>query len=241
MTKTFPRGFIERTNEEYAAWCKTFYNPSALDHRGMPGLHGLWAWQEQERRKVKEWQPIETAPKDNKRPLYLARIDAQGKILELAHDAIWEYWQESWEMPHINGYAWESVGGIEEPTHWAYQDEGPPPPETAGAPDGEPVPSKKVEDWRDWRGTILPTFKDPTEHWVRSNIYVATQLREYGDVHIFHKEVATWTDDQCQEAEAWATAMKLYRFTQSVRPPRPPIHLLAHPRMRSVHWDDQEG
>lgn len=42
--------FIKKTNEEYAAWCKTYYNPEALDERGMQSLHGLWAWQEQERR-----------------------------------------------------------------------------------------------------------------------------------------------------------------------------------------------
>lgn len=43
--------FIRRTNEDYVAWCATFYSPDALDERGMPSLHGLWAWQEQERRK----------------------------------------------------------------------------------------------------------------------------------------------------------------------------------------------
>lgn len=42
--------FIERTNTDYAAWCRTYYEPGALDERGMQSLHGLWAWQEQERR-----------------------------------------------------------------------------------------------------------------------------------------------------------------------------------------------
>lgn len=69
------------------------------------------------------WQPIESAPKDNKRLLYLARFDGQGKLVELDFDGIWEYWSESWELPHINGYSWMSASGIEEPTHWAYQDE----------------------------------------------------------------------------------------------------------------------
>jgi len=51
------RGFFERTTADYAAWCKTYYLPDALDQRGtmtlhgpMMSLHGLWAWQEQERR-----------------------------------------------------------------------------------------------------------------------------------------------------------------------------------------------
>ena len=66
------------------------------------------------------WQPIETAPHDNKHPLYLARFDEQGDLMELDFDGVWEYWEESWEMSHINGYDWCSANGIEEPTHWAY-------------------------------------------------------------------------------------------------------------------------
>ncbi|WP_316886327.1 hypothetical protein [Ralstonia thomasii] len=72
---------------------------------------------------VQGWRPIETAPKDNTRQLYLARFDAAGKLQEIDFDGSWEYWQESWELPHINGYYWCSAHGIEDPTHWAYQDE----------------------------------------------------------------------------------------------------------------------
>ena len=50
--------FIVRTNEQYAAWCKTYYRPEALNERGMVSLHGLWAWQEQERRHAKEIEKI---------------------------------------------------------------------------------------------------------------------------------------------------------------------------------------
>jgi hypothetical protein len=71
------------------------------------------------------WQPIETAPRDNKRSLYLARF-VDGELQELDFAGSWEYWQESWELAHINGYDWCSANGIEEPTHWAYED-GPPP------------------------------------------------------------------------------------------------------------------
>ena len=42
--------FIPRTNSDYADWCSTFYQNYELDDRGMASLHGLWAWQEQERR-----------------------------------------------------------------------------------------------------------------------------------------------------------------------------------------------
>ncbi|ANN71517.1 hypothetical protein [Bordetella bronchialis] len=81
------------------------------------------------------WRDIETAPKNNKRPLYLARFDAEGRLVELDFDGSWEYWEESWEMQHINGYTWVSNNGIEDPTHWAYQDE--PIPTTAPAAQGD--------------------------------------------------------------------------------------------------------
>jgi len=70
-----------------------------------------------------KWQPIETAPQDNKRLLYLARFSDTGQLMELDYDGIWDFWQESWEMPDICGWCWMSAKGIEEPTHWAYQDE----------------------------------------------------------------------------------------------------------------------
>ena len=44
--------FIRKTNDDYVAWCKTYYQADSLDERGMMSLHGLWAWQEQERRKA---------------------------------------------------------------------------------------------------------------------------------------------------------------------------------------------
>ena len=44
--------FIRKTNEDYSAWCGSYYDAAVLDERGMMSLHGLWAWQEQERRKV---------------------------------------------------------------------------------------------------------------------------------------------------------------------------------------------
>ena len=69
------------------------------------------------------WQSIGTAPKDNTRLLYLARFDDEGALIELDYDGIWEYWSESYEMPHINGWTWMSANGIEEPTHWCYQEE----------------------------------------------------------------------------------------------------------------------
>lgn len=81
------------------------------------------------------WRPIETAPKDNKRPLYLARFNAAGELVSLDFNGGWEYWDEGWELAHINGWDWVSASGIEEPTHWAYQDEPlPPAPEIAQAP-----------------------------------------------------------------------------------------------------------
>ena len=68
------------------------------------------------------WHPIETAPKDNKHPLYLAQFNIDtGELIELDWDAAWEAESESWEMPQVY-YTWCSANGrVEEPTHWAYQ------------------------------------------------------------------------------------------------------------------------
>ena len=66
------------------------------------------------------WKPIGTAPRDNARLLYFARFGKDGKLYELDFDGIWAGENESWEIPH---YFWGSYNGIENPTHWAYQDE----------------------------------------------------------------------------------------------------------------------
>lgn len=41
--------FIQKTNKEYNAWAETKYTPEFLAEG--TNLYGLWAWQEQERRK----------------------------------------------------------------------------------------------------------------------------------------------------------------------------------------------
>lgn len=74
-----------------------------------------------------QWQPIETAPHDNKRPLYLARFNEAGELVELDFDGAWEHLDEGPELSHINYWTWCSRSGLEEPTHWAFQDEGAPP------------------------------------------------------------------------------------------------------------------
>ena len=91
-------------------------------------ISNYWrTWQEVQQRSVQRWQSIDTAPTDNERLLVLARFNSDGELRELDWDGIWEYWEESWEMPHVNGYTWTSMNGIEEPTHWAYQDRPLPP------------------------------------------------------------------------------------------------------------------
>lgn len=70
-----------------------------------------------------KWHPIETAPKDNKRPLWLAEFNEDGSLRELDWDGAWEIEQESWEMPEYY-YVWCSANGrVEEPTHWAYMED----------------------------------------------------------------------------------------------------------------------
>ena len=85
------------------------------------------------------WRPIETAPKDNARPLYLARFNPDtGELQGIDWDGSWEAESEGWEMPQIY-YVWKSAHAtVDEPTHWAYQDE-PIPPTSSAVPAGEAV------------------------------------------------------------------------------------------------------
>lgn len=74
-------------------------------------------------RAVPEWQPIETAPKDNKIPLFLARFNEDGTLQSFDYDGIWDSDYESWEIPQVY-YFWASANGnVEEPTHWMSQPE----------------------------------------------------------------------------------------------------------------------
>jgi len=70
---------------------------------------------------LSDWQPIETAPKDNKVPLLLACFNDDGSMQSFDTNGSWESDRESWEMPQVY-YYWESDNGnVEEPTHWMYQ------------------------------------------------------------------------------------------------------------------------
>lgn len=70
------------------------------------------------------WQPIETAPKNNKRPLLIARFNGDGTIQSFDYNGIWLSESESWEIPQVYWY-WASANGyVEEPTHWMYEPEG---------------------------------------------------------------------------------------------------------------------
>lgn len=90
-----------------------------------------------------EWQPIETAPKDNKRSLMLARFNKAGQLTEFDWNAAWRSESESWELPHIVYYYWASENGsVEEPTHWMYQPDW----FAAAAPQPAPAPVHVVCD-----------------------------------------------------------------------------------------------
>jgi hypothetical protein len=86
---------------------------------------------EAERGKARKWEPIKTAPMDGKRMLYLARFE--GPVLkELGYDGAWEF-LETHDYDGEPIYGWASDCGVpDEPTHWAYQDEGPPPSPASG-------------------------------------------------------------------------------------------------------------
>ena len=65
--------------------------------------------------------PIETAPRDNKRPLWIAAFDEDGVLQSFDYNAIWKSESESWELPDVYWYWASENGNVEEPTHWMYQ------------------------------------------------------------------------------------------------------------------------
>ena len=68
-----------------------------------------------------QWQLIDTAPKDNKRPLLLASFNDDGTLESIDYAGIWESDRESWEIPELY-YFWATANGsVEEPTHWMYE------------------------------------------------------------------------------------------------------------------------
>lgn len=70
------------------------------------------------------WHPIDTAPKDNKRPLFIARFNDDGSMQSFDYDAIWKSERESWELPEVYYYWASANGNVEEPTHWCFEPEG---------------------------------------------------------------------------------------------------------------------
>lgn len=99
----------------------------------------------------KAWQPIATAPKDGDRLLYLAIIGDNGLLQSIDHDALWGEVGERLDGHEIySGYAWLSANGMEEPTHWAYQD-GAPPGVKAKSPTPNSLAIECLEDSGCWR------------------------------------------------------------------------------------------
>lgn len=106
--------FIEKTNREYIAWCKTKYIPESLDERGMKSLDGLWAWQAQEHRYATQSnpQPKHTAPIDmvlHCPACGLQHIDAPEDADcdgEVAHSLGWSNPPHRSHLCHGCGHVW---------------------------------------------------------------------------------------------------------------------------------------
>jgi hypothetical protein len=80
---------------------------------------------------VHQWQPIETAPKDNKRQLYLAEISSTGEILDMDFGGFWG--RDNYAEPGEPEFTWFGSQGISNPTHWCFMGDALPPPyHTAG-------------------------------------------------------------------------------------------------------------
>lgn len=157
----------------------------------------------------------------------------------------WEFLKEVKEVKHLTGA--EAAHLLEEfhlnpgyPSHWVGDDHR-----------KEPPPAPRKDDWRNWRGTILrrnlmrrTEGVDCRSDTIAYRNRIVKQLERYAHLRLYLGDVLTWTEIQAREAEAWTDAMRGYWEDPEgprLRAPRPPIHLMAQPLMRSVNWDDQEG
>lgn len=126
-----------------------------------------------------QWHPIETAPQDNKRMLLLARFNPDtGELQELDFDGCWHSESESWELPEVYWY-WASANGrVEEPTHWAYQDDEPAEPvawqvRVFFQHEGRP----HLDHWSRWHGIKRDAYeaaKASGTYWEYSKIELRT-------------------------------------------------------------------
>jgi hypothetical protein len=123
------------------------------------------------------WQPIETAPKDNKRPLWLARFNDDGTMQSFDYNGSWESESESWEMPQVYYYWASESGNVEEPSHWAYQPEG------FCVLGAQPAPSVP-EDMVDRAVTRFLSWKLPKDfHPDGGIVFIPTKGRGYDSLH----------------------------------------------------------
>lgn len=67
------------------------------------------------------WRTIDSAPKDGKQSLLLARFDDRGVLCELDFDGAWGSYSDGPNGDDYLYWDWLSNGGIERPTHWMIQ------------------------------------------------------------------------------------------------------------------------
>lgn len=70
-----------------------------------------------------KWNKIDSAPKDGKQNLILARFDENGLLVELDFNGTWGCYRDGPNGDDYLYFGWLSEFGIEEPTHWMIQPE----------------------------------------------------------------------------------------------------------------------
>ena len=159
------------------------------------------------------WQPIETAPKDNKRPLWLARFNDDGTMQSFDYNGSWESESESWEMPQVYYYWASESGNVEEPSHWAYQ------PEEFCVPGAQPAPIEQDTSVR--------------KAWARfsNELHRSPNAPYPGMSEAFEQHFSqSFTDREWRaESATWAAAWKAAKRHEAQAQPAPSVPECPYP------------
>lgn len=76
-----------------------------------------------------------------------------------------------------------------------------------------------------------------TKQWKRDNQVTQDLIGLVSDKLAMLSVIETWTDEQCQQAQAWASAKYLRTISNAIRVLPPPLHVAALPKRAYGAYD----